>query len=109
MPAFNRLAIHLRYQDVSNGEQYRFRSLFQQIGKSNQKPALAQTDGVVHVGEGEELDDEVGQGRPRTQFAITFLKKFEQTFSHLGVSLACENQTGECSQGSATQQVRRTR
>src|SRR5439155_1553908 len=48
MHALNGLAIHLGQEDVSNGAQHRFRRSFQQVGKTDEKFAVAQANGVVH-------------------------------------------------------------
>ena len=68
--SLDRLLVNLRQQDVSDGLDHILRRAFQQIGEANVKHAFAQADGVVHVGEGIELDAELRDGRTRAQVSI---------------------------------------
>src|SRR6202008_1237414 len=60
LPAIDGSAVHLGQQNVRDSLQNRFGSAFQQVGEANQQAAVAQPDGVVDVGEGEELNLEFG-------------------------------------------------
>src|SRR5207245_8944129 len=50
--------------------------------------SFEQTNCIVDVGEREELNREFGNRRARPQFAIAFLKNWEETLSHAVVTLA---------------------
>jgi len=63
MAAVDGLAIHLGQQDVSNRPQYGLRRAFEQIGQAHQQLSLAQADGVIDVGKGEEFNPHLGRGR----------------------------------------------
>src|SRR5260370_22258893 len=55
MAAGNGLTIKFGQQDMGNGVQHRIRSAFEQAGKPGADLALAQADGVMHVGKGKKL------------------------------------------------------
>ena len=81
-------AIHLREQDVSDRFQHGFGRAFEQVGETDEQASIAQANGVIEIGEGEELDLEFGQGSARTKFAVSFLEDFEKTGTHGEARLA---------------------
>ena len=70
------------------GPQNRFWRPLQKIRKAHQKCSVSQPDRIVDVGKGEELDLQLGYGRIRTQFTVSFLEDFEQPFAHGEARLA---------------------
>src|SRR5579864_9168570 len=88
MQPLDGLAIDLGQQNVRDGFQHRLGRAFQQVGNAYQKLALAQADGVIDVGEREELDVEIGQGRAWPQLAVTPLKNGENAVPHAVFKLA---------------------
>src|ERR1700691_252153 len=86
--AIDRLAVHLGQQDVSDGAHHRLRRALQQIGKPHQQPALAQSNGVVYVGEGEEFDLQLRRRSARTQLPVFILENLKQSLTHSEPRLA---------------------
>src|SRR5215467_3700846 len=82
MPSIDWPPVHFCQQDMCDRPQNTFWRSFEQIRKPHQQPALAETDRVVYIREGKEVDFHLGNGIPETQFAISFLEKFEQPFTH---------------------------
>jgi hypothetical protein len=84
MSSVNALTVHLGEKNVRDGANHRFGSAFQKIGKSNQKFAFPQANGVVNVGKGEEIDGQFWDWSARPQLAVSFLKNSKQPLSHVG-------------------------
>src|ERR1700729_1892620 len=82
------LAIHLGQQDVGNRAYYSVRRTLQQIGEADQKPALAQSNGVVYICEGKKFDLQFRQRRARTQLPMFLMEDFEQSLTHSELRLA---------------------
>src|SRR5579872_4944329 len=88
LSAVNGTPVHFRQQDVRNRAQNGFRRAFEQVREPHQQLAFPEPDRVVDIGEGEELDLQLGQGSAWPQFTISFLENFEQTFTHGESSVA---------------------
>src|ERR1700733_14512966 len=80
--AIDGLAVHLRQQNVSDRPYNRVRRAFQQIRKPYQKPALAQPDGVIDVGESKKLDPQLRRHNAGTQLPVFIIEDFEQSGTH---------------------------
>src|SRR5262252_3119584 len=70
------LAIDLSQKNVRNRFQHALRSAFQQVGQPNKQLAFTHANGVVHIGEGVELDVHFGYGRTRPQLTVAMMKDF---------------------------------
>src|ERR1700677_2467399 len=89
--AINRLAVHLRQQDVCNGADHSLPRALQQTGKPPQKPALPQANRVVDIGEGEEFNSQLRRRSPGPQLPVLVMKNFEQSFTHSDPRLAWDD------------------
>jgi hypothetical protein len=76
------LAVELRDQNVQDGVQHVVRSALHQVREPHQDTAFPQTNGVVQIGEREELDFKFGKRRSRTQLPIGVLKKNRNSGVH---------------------------
>jgi len=88
VPAVDGLAVHLGQEDVGDGADNRFGGAFEQIGKANQQPAPAQANGVIEIGEPEELDFQFRQGNAGAQPPMLVLKYSEKPLAHGEARLA---------------------
>src|SRR5579864_2949405 len=82
LPPIDRAAVHLGQQNVRDSLQNCVGSSFQQVGEADQQAAVAQPDGVVDVGKGEELNLEFGQGSAWTELGVGLLEDFEDAGAH---------------------------
>ncbi len=72
----NRLAVHLGKKDMRDCPEDVIGCPLEQVGDTHQQLALAQTDGVIDVGEAEKLDPELRDRGPRPELAVSFLEHF---------------------------------
>lgn len=79
----NRFAIELREKDMRDGAQHRFWRIFQQVGKTHQDSPFSDANGVVYIGKAIKLNDKLGDGRSRTQFAVFLLENFNRGWDHV--------------------------
>jgi hypothetical protein len=85
--------VHLRQQNVGDSSDHRLRRTFQQIGEPDQKPAFAQADRVINIGEGKKLDLQLRRRSAGTQLAMCFMEDFEQSLTHNKLRLARTHST----------------
>ena len=84
----NGLAVHLGQQDMGNRADNPLRRAFEQIGKPYQKPALAQANRIVDVGESKELDLQFRRHGAGTQLPVLIMKDFKKSRTHNATRLA---------------------
>lgn len=83
MACFNVFAVQLCQENVSDCVKNVFRRSGQDIGNTDQHLAFAQTNSVVNVGKGEELNTELGEGSAGPKLSVGLRKNILKLRRHL--------------------------
>ncbi len=86
--ALDRLAVNLGQKNVRDRFDHSFRRALQQVGDAHVHHGLAQADGVIHVGEGIELDPKFRHGSARPELAVGALKNVVEMFPQDVINLS---------------------